>query len=179
MFCLIQIGLFVCGCIFVTKSRLRLGRQSVRAPVPLFMGLLLIAQLPIAIFTAFAFGVKEGYEGALKKKSQAQIQSRIQGMSEKYGLITELGIPAAAVAMAAVLFAINLKDEEANPIELTEADDEPPIARRRSRDAGGRRRDGAESDDYEPGSRRRTRDESDRRRDEYDHEPIDRRRRLS
>lgn len=92
----LQIGLIFLGGWLMTRKRLQHGHHEVCAPFTFFAGLILAAQLPIAVGVGFAVGGAEGIkatrEGLDTKVTLAKVQ-------KKYGWL-DVAIPAAAALMA-------------------------------------------------------------------------------
>lgn len=112
MMCLMQLGLLALGVTLMTRKQIRVGDQVARRPVPFFMGLALIMQMPAVVMIGFAVGVSEGIEAARDGKTAVDVQA----IQAKWWWL-DVAIPTVALAIAGVVLAYGLKDERDLPPE--------------------------------------------------------------
>lgn len=114
MFCGIYVVLCALGARFLFAKRVPIGNYEIRQPRTVYIGLILMLNLPIGMMSGFALGAAEGFNAAVAKKTLDA--KKIQ---KKYAFLDWL-IPGSAVAAAGLLGLVSLRREEEPEPEIEE-----------------------------------------------------------
>lgn len=143
MFCGLDLLLMAVGIWLMTVKTLSFGRMEVPSPRPLFMGLILLLQVPVGYASLFALGTAEAVVAA---REGATPDSR--KLEKKYGWLG-WGIPLIAVATVGGVGVLSLRTKE-YAFANDEYDDDVVGVRNLIRERNTRERDDADDDEEKP-----------------------------